>query len=422
MNPMTDHPLAMCREGVTRCYYPFDVRPLSDSCWSLQTGPDGRVYIAACTEHTGGESATVLRYNSHTDDLDVLFDLDKVTGDLRDSGRATQCKIHYSFAPEIDTGILYCATHLSGPPKGETRYNPWAAWHDPVRAFRGAYLTAFNTRTDEVEWSRLMIPKEGCRCLCLDPERRQLYALTYPRDHFIIYDLASHKLRDLGRIGSVNSQCIFTDRRGRAYTFADSGHMIRFDPETDVLQQLPHRFPHDPCQNDCHGVVYDAVADNDSGAIYAVPWKARPHLLKFDPENGPNGSIEDLGRLGPPSDPRHPMGINRNHAGGLLLHDPYLYYVVSHWLERDLPSVQSGSIAPDQTIALLRRMHLGTGLHEDVCTLSAGAGMHHYISRAAMSAGGDLFFAKIMARPAGVYRVRIPDVTPPRQPPIRLWG
>jgi len=148
-------------------YLEFSQRPLSDACWSVQTGPDGRVYIASCTEHTGGESATVVRYNEATDALEYLFDLDEVTGDLRDSGRATQCKIHYSFVPDVATEQIHAATHLSGPPIGEKHYNPWASWNDPRRAFRGAYLVSYDNRSEGVTESRLMIPKEGCRCLDL---------------------------------------------------------------------------------------------------------------------------------------------------------------------------------------------------------------------------------------------------------------
>ena len=136
--------------GFSARFYSFAEQPNSDSCWSLQTGPDGRIYAASCIEHTPGETVTVLRYNEAEDRLDSLFEMDRVTGDLRDSGRATQCKIHYSFAPSPATGLLYAATHLSGPPKGERRYNPWASWHDPKRAFRGAYLAAFDTAADSV--------------------------------------------------------------------------------------------------------------------------------------------------------------------------------------------------------------------------------------------------------------------------------
>jgi hypothetical protein len=393
-------------------YHEFSERPLSDSCWSVQTGPDGRVYIASCTEHTGGETATVLRLDESTDTLEYLFDLDEVTGDLRDSGRATQCKIHYSFVPDREKGLLHAATHLSGPPKGEKHYNPWASWNDPVRAFRGAYLISYDTSANVVTESRLMIPKEGCRCLALDERRRVLYAVTYPRDHFVSYDLASGRLTDHGRIGSVNTQCIFLDAIGRAYLFDDSGRMLRFDPDRQRLEELPHFYPHADYQSAWHGVLYDAVADPRSGAIYMVPWKGHPHLARFWPMEGLLGRLEDLGPITQDRDPREVMSVNLDHVGGLVWGaDNKLYLVKAEWNEA-------------ATSSMLLRLDPEKNTWERLGALFGGNGANHYVSRGALSAHGNMVFGKIMAKPAGAYCVTLPDHPRELRPDqyLRLWG
>src|SRR5512144_2732262 len=97
-------------------WYPFTNHPDSDTCWSLSVGPDGRIYAAACAESVPGGVVKPVRYNEEKDDLDYLFDLGEKVDDPGDSGRASQCKIHYSFVPSMADGILYMATHLSGPP------------------------------------------------------------------------------------------------------------------------------------------------------------------------------------------------------------------------------------------------------------------------------------------------------------------
>ena len=94
-------------------WYQFTEHPNSDSCWSLSVGPDGRIYAAACCEGVPGGTVKVVRYNEETDALDVLFDLAEMVDDPYNSGRATQCKIHYSFAPSMSDVILYMATHRS---------------------------------------------------------------------------------------------------------------------------------------------------------------------------------------------------------------------------------------------------------------------------------------------------------------------
>jgi hypothetical protein len=109
-------------------WYAFSEHPVSDSCWALSTGPDGRAYAASCCEMTPGETAKVVRYNDQTDSLEYLFDVDQMVDDPRDSGRATHSKIHYGFAPSFSDGVLYMATHLSGAPIDLPVYSPWYFW------------------------------------------------------------------------------------------------------------------------------------------------------------------------------------------------------------------------------------------------------------------------------------------------------
>ena len=247
--------------GYEVTWHQFTEHPESDSCWSLSVGPDGRIYAAACAEGAPGGVVKLVRYNEKTDSLDYLFDLDEMVDDPRDSGRATQCKIHYSFAPSTSNGVLYMATHLSGPPIDLPAYSPWNMWNDPERCFRGSALLAFDTRTDKVLWWDTLIPKEGCRCLLHDEERGLLYALGYPRDHLIVYDIAKRTRRDIGRIGSINSQALFSDRRHRIWTTDDYGHLVRYDPEKDRLERSHAVLPHDPNYvTGWHSVFYDAVA------------------------------------------------------------------------------------------------------------------------------------------------------------------
>jgi hypothetical protein len=129
---------AMAPEEYSVHWYPFLEHPDSDTCWSLSVGPDGRVYAAACAEGVPGGVVKPVRYNEKKDGLDYLFDLAEMVNDPGTSGRATQCKIHYSFAPSMSDGVLYMATHLSGPPIDLPVYNPWYSWHDVKRLFKGA--------------------------------------------------------------------------------------------------------------------------------------------------------------------------------------------------------------------------------------------------------------------------------------------
>ena len=404
-------------------WYPFAEHADSDSCWSLSAGPDRRIYAAACLELLPGGVVKLVRYNDRTDSLDYLLDLSQAVEDPSDSGRATQCKIHYSFVPSMSDRILYMATHLSGPPIDLPAYSPWRFWHDPERCFRGSALLAWDTQNDTVLWWETMIPKEGCRCLLHDEERGLLYAISYPRDHFIIYDLRTRKARTVGRIGSVNSQVLFLDKKHRVWTTRDDGRMVKYDPQTDRLEASPYILPHNPMyQTGWHSVLYDAVASPDGECVYAVTWIAHPRLMRIWPNEGDWGRVEDLGPAGQDHDPSLPICTFRDHCGGLTFAaDGQLYYVVSRWHD---PVYNPLPEARNEMEGVLVRVNPKTLEREEVALLERPGHAAQYVSRGAVDHNGDLFFGHVGPQPVGLFKVTMPDDRKKENAhlPIRIWG
>ena len=402
-------------------FYRFDQWPDSDSCWSLSTGPDGRIYAAACVELIDGSSVCLTRYNDRTDAIDYLLEMDRAVGDLRDSGRATQCKIHYSFAPDVRDGVLYMATHLSGPPKGEKAFSPWQSWY-AEKMFRGAVLLAYDTGSDKVLRHNMFIPKQGCRCLCLDQEHNLLYALSYPLDHFIVHDLKTGESHDMGRIGSVNCQAIFLDRLNRALFADDQGYLVRYDHANRKLERLLLRLPHEHFQTGWHSVLYDAVASPDNECVYFIPWIADPHLIRYTPHKKGPGVMEDLGRLTQERDVTIPMNTYLNHCGGLVFGtDGQLYVVASKW-EKDFP-VPLGRDMPAYGSVL--RIDPETGSRTEVARLKRPLpeGSGHYVSRGARDKKGNLFFGHVGSVPVGFFRMEMNAGKGEKHHlPLRMWG
>jgi len=404
-------------------WYPFSEHPDSDSCWSLSTGPDGRIYAAACAEGVPGGVVKLVRYDEEMDSLEYLLSLDEAVDDPRDSGRATQCKIHYSIVPSMGDGILYMATHLSGPPIDLPAYSPWGSWHDPRRCFRGSALLAFDTGKDEVLWWDTLLPKEGCRCLLHDEERRLLYALSYPRDHLVVYDLGTRRARDLGRIGSINAQALFLDERHRVWTTDDEGRLVRYDPNKDRMERSPFFLPHNAAfQTGWHSVFYDVTLSLDGQCLYACTWIAHPRLMRIWPMDGEWGRVEDLGPATQERDWGIPMDTFRDHCGGLVFGgDGMLYYVSSRWrdeayqpelvTERDMEGVV-WCLDPDtldrQPFAILERPDAPA----------------QYVSRGAMDRNGNLFFGHVGPKPVGIFRMVMPEDRKGREvyQAMRMWG
>ena len=185
------------------------------------------------------------------------------------------------------------------------------------------------------------------------------------------------------------------------------------------LEELTHFYPHAVYQSAWHGVLYDAVADPRSGAIYMVPWKGHPHLARFWPMEGAAGRLEDLGGVTQDRDSRKLMSVNLDHVGGLVWGaDNRLYLVKAEW------SGKSTGCCGEVTSSMLMRFDPECGTWERLGALFGGQGANHYVSRGALSARGNMVFGKILAKPAGAYRVSLPDHPHHLNPDqyLRLWG
>jgi len=400
-------------------FIPFEKLPYADTCWSLIEGPDGRAYIAACCERSSGGTAFLLRYDPASGQLEYLLDVAQAVGCPPDDGHATQCKIHYSMVVD-DDGVLYGATHLSGPAVGEVSYNPWATFGDPDRSFVGARLFAYDTRIEKVLWTDTLIPHEGCRCVALDRSRRRIYCVGYPRDHFYLYELQTHERRDLGRIGSVNPQAIWLDSSFRAYTTDDYGRVLLYDPEAERLVTTDLKAPHAPYQDGWHNMVYDAVAVPGTDDVVGVNWNVDPYLWRFSPApRAGTGSMTSLGPAAPGIDGLTLRGVNTNHAGGLVFGaGGQLFFSVCGG--KDV-----GDILPHAP-AVLKVMDVDTGRTEVVCELVSEDGtVVPYISRAVRIGAEHLVMGMVGRDTAGFVHVTLDDeftTGPHRRPERRYWG
>ena len=407
----------------TAKFYSFDHEPAPDSCWSLSAGPDGRIYAASCCEHVPGGKAYIVRYDEQADALETVVDVPEAVGMPADNGQASQCKIHYSFAASPD-GTLYAATHLSAPGIGTPRMAHWGDWRDARYGFPQSMLLAYDTAADRLAWTGPFIPHEGCRCLALAPQRGLLYAVSYPRDHFWVYDLKRRSIRSLGRLGSVNAQTIFTDRLERAYTTNADGQLVRYDPETDTLEELPVFCPHDPqLRGGWHNVLYDVAPSPEGDCVYGVPWNSNPHLFRYWPEDGPDGRMEDLGPVHQDRDRTMTVSYYLDHCGGLVFGcDGRLYMGTSRWepgLELHTASTREDWKADQVLVALDVR----TLQREDIARLEKPGSHGNYVSRGARDRNGDLFFGHVNRPvPVGLSRVVRPAEGEDLHLPLRTWG
>ncbi len=394
-------------------WLPFESLPVHDSTWGLCTGRDGKIYIGACGEFTGGLSVFLLSYDPDTEKLDYLSEVAKEIGESPDNGRATQSKIHYGMIPGSD-GLIYCSTHASGPPAGHSMWRPWHSWDDEKMRFPGAYIFTFDPRTNKIENYGIGPRLEGTRALALDEKRRRLYGITWPRNRFYIYDLETRSLRDLGRIGEVNPQAVFLDKRGNAYTTDDFGFILKYDPETDELRRTNVQCPHMAHRSGWHNVPYDVVPSPDGETFFGVDWGYENFIWEFDPRKPEKEAMKSYGRMWGPD------GWKNDHA-------------LETWQIRSLVFGADGKLYfmarcgwDDREHQHLLRMDPATGEREDLGrAVIPGREAIHFAS-ATQDFYGNLYFAEAGLTPTSVYIFRPDYVEKGKQAftfeDIKPWG
>jgi hypothetical protein len=252
----------------------------------------------------------------------------------------------------------------------------------------GFHIFAYDLASETIDDYGVMSPNEGSRAMALAEERGLLYGVTWPRNHFYIYDLKNRKYNDLGRIGDVNPQAIWTDPDGHGYTVDDLGYIVKYDADKGELIRLPARVPNDPQSGTEGRSVYDAVLSPDASGVYGVTWNmecvpSSERLFKYDFDDG---NLYDLG----PAGGEHKL----DHAGGLVFgEDGYLYYAASRKDENRRLAFRM----------YLFRMNPETLEREEIGPICDGDYHSEYIAKATKDSLGNLYFADTNNRPTRLY-------------------
>jgi hypothetical protein len=354
----------------------FKELPEHDTCWSLINGMDKKLYIGVCGEMTGGMSAYVASYDPANEKVEYLVEMASALGVLPDNGQGSHSKVHYCLMQDND-GMLYAATHCTGAPLGDWIWRPWNCWTHPQKYFSGSGLAAFRPN-GELLFSEIFLPQEGSRCMALAPERRKIYGISYPRNHFFVYDLKKREVRDLGRIGSINPQCVFIDGEENAYTTDDFGRIIKCLADQEELVDTGVQIPHAGFRNGYHNTLYDVTPAPDGKSVYGVTWAWGERLFRYDLKKN---RLYDYGKAYGEDNNEWDHIIN-SHVGGLVFGNDGLLYFAAN-VESDGKSVPH-----------LIKMNPENGKRENLGILHHNKVPADHISRAAADINGNLYFAE----------------------------
>ena len=381
----------------------FDKLPEHDTIWAFIEGGDGKLYAGVCGEITGGMSAYVASHDPATGRTEYLCEMASTLGIPAGNGQATHSKVHKSLLQDRD-GTIYAATHCTGAPVGDWIWRPWNCWNHPHKFFSGAGLAAMKP-DGEVIYSKIILEKEGSRCMALASGRRKIYGMSYPKNHFFVYDLETRETADAGRIGNINPQCIFLDEHENGYTVDDFGKIVKYDADRGELTETGVQIPHAVFRNGYHNTVYDVTPAPGGKSVYGVTWTWGTRLFRYDfAEN----RLTDYGKAVGEEEEAW-SHIIHSHAGGLVCDaDGILYFAVNR-PTADGPRPFLASFDP----ASARR--------EILAPIAADGKPGDHISRGAIGSDGCIYFAEAGNTPTKLFRCDIGRRLIHNKT-LRMWG
>lgn len=276
----------MCQHLVTEkniTFIEYPDFPDAHSTWgSIGYNPKYNTVHIGVTNH---------RDNVALYEYDVSIDKMKLDGFIKDLGHLRsfqwQGKIHSKIIAAPD-GTIYFSTD-----GGESR-EEYLMNHP--HGYGGGFFMKWDPATNHFENLGMGLQYESIKDLELDPETGNIYGISYPQAHFLVYNPAKNDIRDMGRLASTHvPRVLFTDDWGNCYYVDWRQRLVKYEKSKDELlfakESLPS-FPNTPGGHIVTGITAYAK-DQKNGIIYLITYGAK--ILSFEPRKQGIGPVKDLG-------------------------------------------------------------------------------------------------------------------------------
>ncbi len=299
---------------------------------AIEVGKDGRVYVGAARY---GDYAWLLRFDpaARPTFLDKVVSLRQLTGERR-RGVHTQAKIHSKLLVGADGRVWFASK------QGHEIFDTRPEYGADADGFPGGHLCYYDPATGFTRSLGILKRQEGLVGGALDDKRGRLYYRSEPKNHFLVYDIASGAVRDRGNVGA-SCRYMALDRGGAVWTVGRGATLCRYDPETDYVEDVAVKLE-GPGSYDSPYVL--ALGPN--GKLYGAG-TSHPGLLEYDIDAFRRGPFPEVtARNVAPAAPAG-LPVNDVHAA-VFGQDGKLYYPVN-----TTGPLEAGS-KPQQYLRLMR--------------------------------------------------------------------
>ncbi len=191
---------------------------------SLCIGKNGKVYVGTAKY---GVNAYLVEFDPVTERQRIVIDANKVTG-ATGTGYAAQAKIH---TPNFvgPSGKIYVGTKQGYASKEEIA--------NKVK-YPGGYVIVYDPATDKAESLGMPVPGLGVIDVVADEARGLLYVCTCEEGHWMLYNMATKRYRDLG-VELPAFMTTLIDADGRAHVVTKDFKQATYDPASDRVTVRP---------------------------------------------------------------------------------------------------------------------------------------------------------------------------------------
>jgi hypothetical protein len=269
------------KDNITFIYYPGF--PEGSSAWnSIGYNTKHNSVFAGITNHK--DKVAIYEYDPGKDSMLLKGFIDELMN-LRKF--QWQAKVHTKFVPDNE-GNVYAATD-----GGESREEYLM---DHPHGYAGGFFIKWNGAEQKLQNLGMGMQYESIKDVDIDLSTGNLYAVSYPQVHFLVYNPAKNNLKDLGRLGSGHvPRVLFTDEWGNCYYTDWRQRLVKYEKSEEKLifakESLP-AFPGTPGEHIITGITAYAK-DKKNGVIYFVTYGAK--VIAFYPQEKGFGKVKDLG-------------------------------------------------------------------------------------------------------------------------------
>lgn len=351
-------------------------------------GDSTSLYLGLSNEFEPGVHGRLVRFNCADESFSLLGDMGTVLPEARQALRPPHSKFHLGIVVDSD-GLVYAATHMTAPPAGEHVHRAFEIYNDGRRWFSGSHLLRYDPRTDRLVDLGIVSPKEGVRILAINPELHELYALTYPRDHFLVVTTEG-QVRDLGRVGQDNAFGLCWCKDGCTYTTDDDGFFLRYRPRArggdGTLEHLAIRIPDAPWRDGTGNLVRRMITGPDGFTLYGAGTKGM-RIFAWRPDNA---EVRDYGPV---------VGTDRPSEYSYLPSVKALAFGSDGWLY--IATVPYSGYARSDSGCELWRLNPQSGLTQSLGLIGGADGSRFTnCQQAAASPDGSIYFGMQTAAPS----------------------